>query len=90
MTRAMAATAVTQEPPVPARVVLPEVVRLRDVPTVLGYIREALATFPARIELDAHRVRVLSEGARRMLLAATERLAALRIELVLVECDPFD
>jgi len=33
---------------------------------------------------------VLSEGARRMLLAATERLAALRIELVLVECDPFD
>lgn len=87
----MRSNAAIQERPLAAyRVVLPEVVRLRDVPTVLAYIREALASFPTRIELDAHGVRSLSEGARRMLLAATERLAAMKVELVLVRCEPFE
>ena len=72
------------------RVVLPALVRLRDLPALLGMIREGLATSPARIELDARAVRVLSEGARRLLLAATERLASMSVELVLVDCDPFD
>jgi hypothetical protein len=72
------------------RVVLPVLVRLRDLPAVLAMIQGALATEPARIELDARAVQVLSEGARRLLLAATERLAAMHVELVLVECDPFD
>jgi hypothetical protein len=45
---------------------------------------------PMRIELDARAVQLLSEGARRLLLAATERLAQLDVALVLVECDPFD
>ena len=72
------------------RVVLPVLVRLRDLPNVLAMIGEGLATQPARIELDARSVQVLSEGARRLLLAATERLAAMGVELLLVECDPFD
>jgi hypothetical protein len=72
------------------RVVLPVLVRLRDLPNVLAMIGEGLSTQPARIELDARSVQVLSEGARRLLLAATERLATMGIELVLVECDPFD
>ena len=72
------------------RVVLPALVRLRDLPTVLAMIGEGLATQPARVELDARSVQVLSEGARRLLLAATERLASMGVELVLVECDPFD
>lgn len=76
--------------PVVYRVVLPALVRLRDLPALLGMIREGLATCPGRIELDARGVRVLSEGARRLLLAATERLAAMNVELVLVDCDPFD
>lgn len=72
------------------RVVLPALVRLRDLPALLAMIREGLATSPTRIELDARGVRVLSEGARRLLLAATERLASMHVELVLVDCDPFD
>jgi hypothetical protein len=72
------------------RVVLPVLVRLRDLPPVLDMIREGLATSPARIELDARAVQLLSEGARRLLIAATEHLARLDVELVLVECEPFD
>lgn len=86
----MRSNAATLEHVEPCRVVLPVLVRLRDMPTVLAMIRDALATDPARIELDARGVQLLSEGARRLLLAATERLAQLQVELVLVDCDPFD
>jgi len=87
----MQSTAAALDTPVPVyRVVLPVLVRLRDLPAVLAMIRDGLATQPARIELDARAVQLLSEGARRLLLFATERLAAMDVELVLVECDPFD
>jgi hypothetical protein len=90
MGSAMRSTAATLEGAEPSRVVLPMLVRLRDMPTVLAMIRDALATSPTRIELDARAVQLLSEGARRLLLAATERLAQLQVVLVLVECEPFD
>ena len=86
----MRSNAATLERAEPVRVVLPVLVRLRDMPTVLATIRDALMSSPPRIELDARSVQVLSEGARRLLLAATERLAQLGVELVLVECEPFD
>jgi anti-anti-sigma regulatory factor len=44
---------------------------------------------PNRIELDASRLRFMTEAARRMLVVATHRLAARQIELVVVGCDPF-
>ena len=72
------------------RVVLPTVVRLRDMPDVLAAVRDALKSGADRIELDACAVQLLSEGARRLLLAATERLAAMDVLLVLVDCDPFE
>lgn len=90
MGSAMRSNAATIERAEPCRVVLPVLVRLRDMPTVLAMIRDALATDPVRIELDARAVQLLSEGARRLLLAATERLDQLQVELVLVECEPFD
>ncbi|MFO0636949.1 MAG: hypothetical protein U0168_29310 [Nannocystaceae bacterium] len=79
------------------RISLGSELRLRGIPDLLQSIARVIGAGmhvdpggPSRIELDASALRVLTEGARRVLLTATERLAARDIELVMVGCDPFE
>lgn len=75
---------------VPApRVVLGAELRLASVSAVISAIDRCLPAKPQRIELDASRLRFMTEGARRLLLVATARLAAREVELVIVGCEPF-
>jgi len=64
--------------------------RLAGIPQVLESIRCVLDGGPARIELDASGLRMMTEGARQVLIAATQHLAARDVELVVIGCDPFD
>jgi len=64
--------------------------RLAGIPHVLEAIRGLLAGKPCRIELDATHLRLMTEGARQVLVAATQHLAMRDVELVVVGCDPFD
>lgn len=72
------------------RVGLGRELRLSSIPQVLASIREILVEGPTRIELDASALRLMTEGARQVLIAATQHLAMREVELVLVGCDPFD
>lgn len=87
LARVIRHAAVTHAAP---RVALGSELRLHAVPRVLDAIRELLPSQPQRIELDGSGLRVMTEGARRVLLAATERLAALDVDLVITGCDPFE
>jgi hypothetical protein len=71
------------------RVALGTELRLSSIASVIGAIDRILPSSPNRIELDASRLRFMTEAARRMLVVATHRLAARQIELVVVGCDPF-
>lgn len=71
------------------KVALGTELRLSTIATVIGAIDRILPSSPTRIELDASRLRFMTEGARRMLIVATDRLAARQIELVVVGCEPF-
>lgn len=73
-----------------ARVYLGAELRLATVSAVITEIDRILPSRPARIELDATRLSLMTEGARRVLLVATDRLAARDVDLVVVGCDPFD
>jgi hypothetical protein len=76
------------------RVSLGRELRLATVPHVIAQIdRILIATdgMPTpRIELDASGLRSMTEGARRMLLVATARLAERHVDLVVTGCEPFD
>jgi hypothetical protein len=78
------------EPRTAPRVALGAELRLANVSAVIAAIDRILVGEPSRIELDATRLRFMTEGARRMLLVATSRLAERQIELVMVGCEPFD
>lgn len=64
--------------------------RLSGIPYVLESIRTMLSGSPHRIELDASGLRLMTEGARQVLIAATQHLAKREVELVVVGCEPFD
>src|SRR5688572_19519530 len=64
--------------------------RLKGIPQVLASIRALLEGNPQRIELDATGLRLMTEGARQVLVAATQHLAMRDVALVVVGCDPFD
>jgi hypothetical protein len=72
------------------RVTLGRELRLASVPDVIAQIDRILPSSPSRIELDASGLRLLTEGARQMLLLATTRLAEQSVELVVTGCEPFD
>lgn len=72
------------------RVGLGRELRLSGIPQILDSIRELLVEQPSRIELDASGLRLMTEGARQVLVAATQHLAMRDVELVVVGCDPFD
>jgi hypothetical protein len=72
------------------RVGLGRELRLAGIPQNLESIRELLLEQPSRIELDASGLRLMTEGARQVLVAATQHLAMRDVELVVVGCDPFD
>jgi hypothetical protein len=64
--------------------------RLAGIPHVLESIRTILSGMPSRIELDASGLRLMTEGARQVLVAATQHLAARQVELIVIGCEPFD
>lgn len=72
------------------RVSLGRELRLATVHDVIAQIDRILPSAPPRIELDASGLRLLTEGARRMLIIATERLAEQQVDLVVTGCEPFD
>jgi hypothetical protein len=72
------------------RVGLGRELRLAGIPQILDSIRELLGDNPSRIELDASGLRLMTEGARQVLIAATQHLAMRDVELIVVGCDPFD
>jgi hypothetical protein len=72
------------------RVGLGRELRLCGIPDVLATIRELLLEGASRIELDAGELHLMTEGARQVLIAATQHLAIRDVDLVLVGCDPFD
>jgi hypothetical protein len=83
--------AIAQVPTIEApRFNLGRELRLKGIPYVLESIRELLVHAPARIDLDATGLRLMTEGARQVLIAATQHLAARGVELVVIGCDPFD
>jgi anti-anti-sigma regulatory factor len=86
----LATHAAYAEPRIAPRVALGAELRLATVRAVIEAIDRVLHAEPKRIELDASRLRFMTEGARRVLLVATSRLAAREIELVIVGCEPFD
>lgn len=71
------------------RVALGAEVRLATIGAVITAIDQILPSNPQRIELDASRLRFMTEGARHLLLVATMRLAQRDVELVVVGCEPF-
>ncbi len=71
------------------RVALGTELRLSSISAVIGAIDRILPSQPTRIELDASRLKFMTEAARRMLVVATHRLAQRDIDLVVVGCDPF-
>lgn len=71
------------------RVTLGAELRLATMSAVISAIDRCLPTKPRRIELDASRLRFMTEGARRLLLVATDRLATREVELVVIGCEPF-
>ncbi len=78
------------EPRAAPRVALGTDLRLATIGAVIAAIDQILPSSPTRIELDASHLRFMTEGARRLLLVATDRLAGRQIDLVIVGCDPFD
>lgn len=64
--------------------------RLRHVPNLMEAIRDAIWSGCQRIELDARDLQFMTEGARRILLTATQRAFERDVDLVLVGCAPFD
>lgn len=72
------------------RLALGRELRLAGIPQVLATIRAMLDASPSRIELDASGLRLMTEGARQVLVAATQHLATRSVELVMVGCEPFD
>jgi len=71
------------------RIALGTELRLSSISAVMGAIDRILPSSPSRIELDASRLHFMTEAARRLLIVATDRLAARDIELVIVGCQPF-
>lgn len=72
------------------RVSLGRELRLAGVHDVIAQIDRILPSGTNRIELDASSLRLLTEGARRLLLVATARLAEQHVDLVITGCEPFD